>query len=74
MQEVKVVTDKERLASLVEELTLEEQVVVIQLLQVVIGNRSKKHSITELRGLGKEIWLGIDADEYVNQERDAWSQ
>ena len=74
MQEIETVTDKERLASLVEELTLEEQAVVIQLLQVVIGNRSKKHSITELRGLGKEIWLGIDADEYVNQERDAWSQ
>lgn len=31
-----------------------------------------KRSITELRGLGKEIWQGIDAQEYVNQERDSW--
>jgi hypothetical protein len=32
----------------------------------------KKHSIKELRGLGKEIWGGIDAQEYVNQERESW--
>jgi len=31
-----------------------------------------RHSITELRGLGKEIWQGQDAQEYVNQERDSW--
>ncbi len=31
-----------------------------------------RHSVTEFRGLGKEIWQGIDAQEYVNQERDAW--
>ena len=53
------------MASLVEELTLEEQAVVIQLLQVVIGNRSKKHSvmdIVEMEATGKELWrLGIDA-------------
>jgi hypothetical protein len=29
-------------------------------------------SILELRGLGKEIWEGIDAQEYVNRERDSW--
>lgn len=32
-----------------------------------------KRSILELRGLGKEIWNGIDAQEYVNQERDSWN-
>jgi len=31
-----------------------------------------RRSITELRGLGKDVWQGIDAQEYVNQERDAW--
>ncbi len=25
-----------------------------------------------LRGLHKEIWEGIDVEEYINQERDAW--
>jgi tripartite-type tricarboxylate transporter receptor subunit TctC len=28
--------------------------------------------ITELRGLGKEVWAGRDAQEYVDEERDAW--
>jgi len=36
--------------------------------------RPKKHSIMELEGLGKEIWEGIDAQEYVNQERVSWSR
>ncbi len=31
-----------------------------------------KRSITELRGLGKEIWQGIDAQEYINQIRSEW--
>ncbi|CAN5715514.1 hypothetical protein BH23CHL2_BH23CHL2_21720 [soil metagenome] len=25
-----------------------------------------------LRGLHKEIWEGMDTEEYINQERDAW--
>ena len=36
------------------------------------SRKGKKHSIAELRGLGKEIWTGIDAQEYVNRERDSW--
>jgi hypothetical protein len=32
----------------------------------------EKHSILELAGLGKEIWEGIDAQEYVNQLRNEW--
>ncbi|MGH9607406.1 MAG: hypothetical protein ACRD3N_17090 [Terracidiphilus sp.] len=31
-----------------------------------------QHSILELRGLGAEIWQGIDAQEYVNSERASW--
>jgi hypothetical protein len=31
-----------------------------------------RRSITEMRGLGKEIWQGQDAQDYVNQERDLW--
>jgi hypothetical protein len=32
----------------------------------------EKHSILELAGLGKEIWEGIDPQEYVNQLRSEW--
>ena len=31
-----------------------------------------QHSIMELCGLGAEIWEGIDAQEYVKQERASW--
>lgn len=30
--------------------------------------------IMEMRGLGKEIWEGIDAQEYVNRLRDEWER
>jgi hypothetical protein len=32
----------------------------------------QKRTLSELRGLGKEIWQGIDAQEYVNQLRSEW--
>ena len=31
----------------------------------------KRYSILELRGLGKELWLG-DATEHVRHERASW--
>ena len=31
-----------------------------------------KRSLLELEGLGKEIWKGIDAQEYVNELRNEW--
>lgn len=38
------------------------------------GKTVQRHSILELRGLGKEIWQGIDAQEYVDRERDSWHE
>ena len=32
----------------------------------------EKLSLMELRGLGKEIWEGIDPAEYVEAERASW--
>ncbi len=59
-------------------LTPEEQIRLIEDLSSLIRQRvmmksKPKHSILELRGLGKEIWNSIDAQEYVNQERDSWN-
>jgi len=31
-----------------------------------------KHSLADLRGVGKEIWDGIDAQEYVDRLRGPW--
>jgi plasmid stability protein len=30
------------------------------------------HSILELRGLGKELWQGVDAASHIASERAAW--
>ena len=32
----------------------------------------REYEITVLRGLGKEIWNNIEAQDYVNAERDSW--
>jgi len=32
----------------------------------------KRNSIMKLEGLGANIWKGIDAQSYVQKERDAW--
>ena len=29
-------------------------------------------SIMELRGLGKELWKGIDPAAYIREERESW--
>ncbi|MDP3979917.1 MAG: hypothetical protein Q8Q33_00735 [Chlamydiota bacterium] len=40
-------------------------------LKKTIGQK-KKNSIMQLEGLGANIWKGIDAQDYVQKERDAW--
>jgi sensor domain CHASE-containing protein len=45
-----------------------------QLLETIKSSleQSLPHQLQELKGLGKEMWQDRDAQEYVNQERDAW--
>ena len=31
-----------------------------------------EHRITEMRGLGKDLWHSVEAQEYVDAERDSW--
>jgi hypothetical protein len=60
----------------IESLTLEEQMQLMEELTKIINHRQPtkiKHSIMELEGLGKEIWQGIDAQKYVEQERQSWN-
>jgi len=35
---------------------------------------TRRRRLSELRGLGKEIWAGIDAQEYVDQLRNEWDE
>jgi hypothetical protein len=34
---------------------------------------SRRHRISEFRGIGHAAWDGTDAQDYVNQERDSWN-
>jgi hypothetical protein len=59
----------------VQQLLPEEQLKLIEDLAVILRQRipsKPKHSILELKGLGKEVWEGVDVDEYIRQERDSW--
>jgi ribosomal protein S6 len=62
--------------AMAESLSHEEQLRLIEELRTRASEGAapvQQHSIMELRGLGKEIWQGIDAQEYVNQERASWN-
>jgi hypothetical protein len=60
----------------VENLTPNEQLCLLEELAAMVRRRmlvKPKRSIMELEGLGKPIWHGLDAQEYVNQERASWN-
>lgn len=46
---------------------------IVRILKAGIEATHKEHNITELKGCGKEIWEGIDAQEYVNKLREEWN-
>ena len=41
---------------------------------LVVNEPGHTRRITELRGLGKEIWRDIDGQAYVDELRDEWEQ
>jgi hypothetical protein len=66
----------EKALQIAETLSREDQERLIRELAARAANGAPsepKHSIMELCGLGKEIWEGIDAQEYVNNERASWN-
>ncbi|MCJ7784774.1 MAG: hypothetical protein MUP41_12645 [Desulfobacterales bacterium] len=54
----------------------EEQLSLVEIisarLKIILKKKKVKHSILELEGLGVDIWKGIDAQQYVRNEREAW--
>jgi hypothetical protein len=60
----------------VESLTSDEQLRLLEDIAAIVRRRMiviPKRSIMELEGLGKGIWQGVDAQEYVDRERDSWN-
>lgn len=59
----------------VQQMTTTEQLQLLEEVAGLVRHKSlekPKRNILELEGLGKEIWQGTEAQEYVNQERDSW--
>lgn len=56
-------------------LNLPEQLQLLETLSRMVRDQvteAKPHSIMELEGLGAEIWQGVDAQAYIDQERASW--
>jgi hypothetical protein len=45
---------------------------IVRLMKKGGGAMQKKHDILDLKGCGKEIWKGVDAQKYVNKLREEW--
>jgi len=45
---------------------------IVRLMKKGSGALQKRHDILELKGCGKEIWKGVDAQQYVNKLREEW--
>jgi len=63
-------------ASRVERLSPADQLRLLEKLAVLVRRRitaQPRRSILELQGLGKEIWQGIDVQEYIDRERASWN-
>jgi len=60
----------------VDNLDPEQQLSLVELLSANLkkhlGKKSGKHKVTELDGLGAEIWNDVDVQEYIRKERSSW--
>lgn len=60
----------------IQRLTPDEQLQLLADLANMVSQQWKtaqeQHSILELEGLGKDLWQGINTDEYIRQECDSW--
>ena len=59
----------------VQRLTPDEQFQLLADLAIMLRHQvtaEPLHSIMELKGLGKEVWQGIDVEKYIEEERNSW--
>ncbi|MBU2444012.1 MAG: hypothetical protein KJ666_00360 [Bacteroidetes bacterium] len=68
-------TNTERIYKEISQLPNNEKMILLSKLMLEISvylERNCKVNIYDIKGVGKEIWEGIDAQEYVNKERASW--
>lgn len=64
-------TNLEALIEAARHLSNEEQKKLVEALHPRSETPQPRH-ITEMRGLGKDLWQEIDPQDYLNAERDSW--
>lgn len=64
-------TNLEALIEAARRLSTEGQKKLVEALHPRSESPQHRH-ITEMRGLGKDLWPGIDPQDYLNAERDSW--
>ena len=42
--------------------------------EFIIKKNFKKRQLSELKGLGKELWQKVDVEKYLNEERNSWER
>jgi hypothetical protein len=65
----------EELQDQVQLLSLEDEVRLAEYIMADLRQRiegQQYHNIMELKGLGKELWQGMDVDKYIEEERSSW--
>lgn len=70
-------TDYEEVLDQVRNLSLLDQASLLEKLAKLVRIRIQtwpEHSVRELRGLGKELWQGIDVEKYIEEERNSWDK
>lgn len=68
-------TNTETIYKEISQLTNNEKMILLSKLMLEISvyiERDRKVNIYDIKGIGKEVWEGIDAQDYVNQERASW--
>jgi hypothetical protein len=60
----------------IKEMSVLEQLRLLEDMAVLIRQKAitdQPRSILELQGKGKQIWKGVDAQKYINEERLSWN-
>lgn len=66
----------EEILSQAEHLSPDDQLRLVEQLAAKLRRQvpsAKTRRITELKGLGKEIWQDIDVQRYIDEERSSWN-
>lgn len=50
----------------------DELMSALQTLPDTTATSSQQYRLSDLRGVGAEIWREVDAQEYINELRDEW--